>query len=1377
MSLFPESLIEQVRQALDAGDVLLHIDYRPETIQDCGDRIKCFCPIHHETIFRTLVIEKADGTYRCSNFSCDGNAGGDLIDLFARARGISYEQALLALAGAVGLTIDDAVIESFHQTTLEVARNYLDLGALAEAEEHLTGLLSIRPQSLAALETLAEVHARQGRRDALQATRLQWARALAQDGRYDDALACIDAALADEPDNEPFARLRVETLHRAGRTEEAAAALLALAADLTARGEIQLALETYRDAQAMAVDGVDAWGPMIQLLLHAGRREEAIVECVRAAEHLLAAGDADAAHAMLEQAVELDPAREDLVVRLAAAVAHGRLTGEPLESVCRRLEQLLAAQSHGAVGRALDVLEPAFPDHVGVACLRADLEEARGNDEHALDLRLALVDRLESARDAQTALAILDKLIGAAPGNVALLSRRANLLRAMDRVEQAVEAYLEIVDLFRQIDEIENAIAVYQTVINMQPGEMEHRRRQQELFLQLGNERVIVEQTMQLTQLYLERGEAPEACRLLERALEAVPQSAELLDHSGSLYEECGRRGEAAESFVAAGRLFHSQGRGEEAQQALERALRCVPEHLEARELLADVLLRRGETLQAIGILTDLSGFYQREGRPDVVIRLCRRVLSAQPDHLPTLLVLAEAHELSGEVDLRNEVLIHIVDLYMRAEDWGRATRLCDEILSHDEDCVAAIERLATISQATRRDEQSLQQLWQLAQATRRAGRAQDEMAALERLLEVDPLHVEAWQRLMEMRITRLTPRSLAAAVNEMCDRFEAAGRIEHAIEILDTLIREAESPKPELCAGLARLYEAAGDGAGLRRSIRMQAELLGRLMRDAEALDAWDRLAVLEPNDHNILRMRIELMKRNEMTDDLAAEFARLAEALARTGHDDQARVALLEVINMRPRDIRAREQMIDLMLRRGDRVGARQQIEEAASYLLEDDLCDHAIALYERILTFDPEDQPTFHKIIAIHQRMDRMEEAMAVYERLLDVLEKRPDGFEFEQAAQDALHFDPDNDRIRRRLADFYVREDRPQEAEALLLTLAVNQMEKGLLDEAGETLDLLLTIHPESVPGRAHRAQLLARRGATEEALDEFISLTGRLALQKGLESLIQPQDAVRPGAASGPGNGRPYQLIPYEGIALVADYTFDNFIVGERNNFAHAAALAAARAPGRNYNPLFLYSDVGLGKTHLCHAMAHYVRDHHPHLKVRYITMEEFVTGLIDAIGRNTIASFRGWHKVIDVLIVDDVQFLSGKERAQEEFFHIFNTLYQAGKQVVLTSDRPPKDIAHLEKRLKSRFGSGIIVDIQPPELETRVAILRHELAVMDRTGLVADEVLLFIAEHAADNVRELKAALKQVLARCELSGHALDLVLARKVLDQSLVQA
>lgn len=260
----------------------------------------------------------------------------------------------------------------------------------------------------------------------------------------------------------------------------------------------------------------------------------------------------------------------------------------------------------------------------------------------------------------------------------------------------------------------------------------------------------------------------------------------------------------------------------------------------------------------------------------------------------------------------------------------------------------------------------------------------------------------------------------------------------------------------------------------------------------------------------------------------------------------------------------------------------------------------------------------------------------------------------------------------------------------------------------------------------------------------------------------------------PAVEAGPSKTTATEDSPQRTNNFNAKYTFESFVIGESNSFAHAAALAAAEAPGRTWNPLFIYGGVGLGKTHLLHAIGHYVHNNFPHMKVKYVTSEQFTNEIIDSIragDRKRIDNFRRQYRTADVLLIDDIQFLKGKEATQDEFFHTFNALEQSGKLVVLSSDRPPKDISTLEERLRSRFEMGLITDIQPPDLETRIAILRRK-ADVERLG-VPDDVLSFIADRVSSNIRELEGALIRIVAYSSLTRRTIDIDLARGVLKDA----
>lgn len=281
---------------------------------------------------------------------------------------------------------------------------------------------------------------------------------------------------------------------------------------------------------------------------------------------------------------------------------------------------------------------------------------------------------------------------------------------------------------------------------------------------------------------------------------------------------------------------------------------------------------------------------------------------------------------------------------------------------------------------------------------------------------------------------------------------------------------------------------------------------------------------------------------------------------------------------------------------------------------------------------------------------------------------------------------------------------------------------------------------------------------------------FLSL-----IRSSVRDVIGSERAIR---LTVPPDGAPGDIetpAPARVEGLNPRYSFDTFVIGSSNRFAHAAALAVAEAPAKAYNPLFIYGGTGLGKTHLLQAIVGYVSRHSPRLSARYLTSETLTNDFINSIREKRVEHFKHRYRHYDVLLVDDIQFLEHKERIQEEFFHTFNALYEAGRQVILSSDRPPRDIATLEERLRSRFEWGLIVDIQPPDLETRIAILRKKVAT-DRIHVPDTQVLTFIAGRVSTNIRELEGALTRVVAFSSLTVRPMTVELAEDVLKDVFPQ-
>ncbi|MFH0840289.1 MAG: chromosomal replication initiator protein DnaA [Candidatus Omnitrophota bacterium] len=315
---------------------------------------------------------------------------------------------------------------------------------------------------------------------------------------------------------------------------------------------------------------------------------------------------------------------------------------------------------------------------------------------------------------------------------------------------------------------------------------------------------------------------------------------------------------------------------------------------------------------------------------------------------------------------------------------------------------------------------------------------------------------------------------------------------------------------------------------------------------------------------------------------------------------------------------------------------------------------------------------------------------------------------------------------------------------------------------------------------------------------EHYTEHIITSMGKASGKKvGLEFVILPDKAQQPPPAGGEDAVKDALLaagaavevveepkkplfpffkknLPTDESKLNPKNTFDSFVVGPSNRFAHAAALAVSESPAKAYNPLFIYGKVGLGKTHLMQAIGHYLLQKKPNIKFIYISSEKFTNQLISAIQNRTTLKFREMYRNVDLLLIDDIHFIAGKESTQEEFFHTFNTLYDAHKQIVVSSDRSPKDIPALEERLISRFEWGLVTDIQPPDIETRIAILRKKAERALIT--IPDDVTYFIAEVIRSNIRELEGALIRVVAYAKLIGKEINLDLVKEVLKDVLIE-
>ena len=311
-----------------------------------------------------------------------------------------------------------------------------------------------------------------------------------------------------------------------------------------------------------------------------------------------------------------------------------------------------------------------------------------------------------------------------------------------------------------------------------------------------------------------------------------------------------------------------------------------------------------------------------------------------------------------------------------------------------------------------------------------------------------------------------------------------------------------------------------------------------------------------------------------------------------------------------------------------------------------------------------------------------------------------------------------------------------------------------------------VDIVISIAQENQRDEDNQKELM------NQQLKQFKQRNRRSRTKKKALDLVEQPTLTE--AMESETSDTPVPVNPGDKSSLNPKYTFDTFVIGNSNSFAHAAALAVAENPAKNYNPFFMYGGVGLGKTHLMHAIGHKILQNQPQKRVLYISSEKFINELINSIKDGSPEAFRQKYRNVDVLLVDDIQFLANKERVQEEFFHTFNALKDADKQIILSSDRPPKEIEKLQDRLCSRFEGGLIADVQAPDLETRIAILKKKSTLENYN--VPDDVMTYIASHIDNNVRELEGALTQVVARASFCHYPITSQFAMNVL-QSIIKA
>ena len=1353
-TIYPEETIRKLLEQIGNLPILEAIGYRVDTIQEIGDTIKCFCPVHKEAVFRTLIIDRRTRKYRCSYSLCGGHRGGDLIDLFAKAKGIGYDEAVQQIVKVLRIEIDLPPAGDFVQKTLEVAGNYLALQSYDDAREGFQKVLSVEPENLAALKGMLEIH--RGRNEEEQRMQVlgRLAAVALKQKDFSEAAECCREILEKDPANVEIRLRYVECLIGREELHRALEEYMRLADYFETRQEFDKALDIYRKIETLDLDIIDVYPHIIQLMLVSDRARDAVEETLRKAAAHERKGEYGRALECYRYALDVDESRADVREKFIDTSIVAGLDDARVGQCLDIINDYLGEEAFAGAARALEKLRKAVPAHGAVMAKYIEVLRREGRDKAAVEAQLDLVEHLLKGGRREEAAKQLRSFGSTEDLGVDCLNRLANAQRQCGLDAQAAETYVAIAEQLKSQGNLTEAADAYETVVALNPAEIAYRKQQVELCLQAGQTDRARDKYAALLEILVGQARWDEAAVVVAKALEIAPDDGALLQYNARVLSAVGRTDEAQVHHLALAQRHVDAERWTEARRALQQVLAANPNHVEAALLFADVGSQLGDTRAARESLQRVVSHLLADKDHERAEAVLRKWHELAPDDPFVLVRLGSVYGNLGRETEQIETYRSLTLAYMANEAYARAMDACTSILERDGENIWALEQMITICEKTDKTRSVPELCLRLAHIYEKLDDADLVQHYYERAVEIEPANIQARSEYVQFLVglNRFDAASVQAqtAIAYLAEQ----NRVPEAIRIAEQLLEHAPSD-----TALRRLLIDLCREAGMHREFITHCTQLINLHYRRNEFDEvvvlYQELLRYEPRNVTFRTHLIDALMRLKRREEAIEQYFELADQYRRGDNHEDAENTLQDLLDQDPGNCRALEMLIEMLIETGQQEQAIERVRELSEIHVGAGRNAQAAEVLRRVLAFDPNNSEIRRRIAEISREDQDLRTAVDAHATRAEASLAEGDVTAAIEAQREAVRRQPDEPALRRRLAEILMQQGSTTAAMEELLQVARLRLEQGHPEDARRVVEDLLAREPSHYAARRLRAEIYAKTGNKEKALEEFMTLTPSTPVPGGDR---QTRGGFEVGGA------------PADSLQVVPDFTFANFVVGDRNRFAHATAMAVAKAPAVHYNPLFLYSDVGLGKTHLISAIANYIATHHPEQRVLYTSAEEFASHLVEAIQNNTVNVFRNRYKATDVLLVDDIHFLAGKERAQEEFFHLFNTLFQSKRQICVTSDRPPKDIARLEKRLVSRFGSGVIVDIQAPDFETRAAILKRELERLEDVSL-DDAIISLVAERIKTNVRELKAALQQIVVKHQMSGMEITAPFVKEVLD------
>ncbi|MCX7626255.1 MAG: DnaA/Hda family protein [Candidatus Sumerlaeaceae bacterium] len=1247
-----------------------------------------------------------------------------------------------------------------------MARRLRATGLFEAAENALRELEQTRPLEVAELEESLALYEQWGKIDDFAQRAIELAQTYDAQGQGKKSLTLLRRALK-VTSGHPLVRKQLADAYLGqGRTADAVRELMQLASGYGAAGKKDDELETLRRAAGLAPTDRQVRTALVEALRERGDHEAAIAQLEDLAAALMTAKDYDGALEILDQIVAQHPERlgarrmrADLYTALGDKQrAQEDLNAFYLQSLLRQADDY---HERGDLVREAATLREALkivPDNESLLRRTRNVEFEGGELEEACATTLELVRLLNRQHRTKESLELLRDACERVPDNIFVAQQLFETLCGQGATEEATALGVKLAYLLLAEHETGKAINVFEEVLTIATDRQDAEQRYAEFLEKAGQTDKAVAQYLSAGRLALEKGDWAAAQVCYSNALRLHPHETAAFEGMAEIAAHAGRVEEQADWLGKLALVHLERGETDAAIEGFERAIRIQPTRVDLREQLIGVLVQQAKIDSAVKELHELADVLNRQGDQAGALAAEERAVELAPNDVAARRRLAETLVMLNDLERGVAEFEQLSATCADKGDFAQALAVLEEAqalvparLSVRKIKADIFERMGDHERAAlERKQFEVAKALQEAESARQKRDFKSEKKALRKALEIAPADESVWQRLIQCH------HDLGETDEEVAAYLKLA---------------ELQKEKHGPTKGRATLEQALGTYPGEERLLRALFTVC-REMRDDVAVRQYAQqliglAQVKTDGPERALEIYDELL--TYLPDDVAlyldvadycAKSGRLGAALARLvrGADlaaDAQRLAdaerlLLHALNLSPKSTECLVRLVRLYERTGRTADFEKFLLELATAYEEGGDLVQAVATARRLTLVSPENVPARQFLVRLLQASGQTHAAVEEQLALVGVLQQIGALQAAVEAAREALSLSEGSERARRTLADCLAAAGDVEAANGELEELAKFYAEQERFDKAVLVLDEIIERSPKRMSSRIMRAEMYAKLGQAERALEEYREISAAVA-------------TGAMAAASVPAT----PVIPT--LQIVPEYDFDHFVVGANNNFAYATALAVARAPAQAYNPLFIYSDVGLGKTHLVNAIANHILRENPNVRIIYTNSEDFTAEVVEAIQTNTINQFRAKYKSVDLLIVDDVQFLAGKERAQEEFFHIFNALFQAKKQIVITSDRPPKDIARLENRLLSRFGAGVIVDIAAPDFETRIAILNREI---ERAGLeIPLEVVHLIAEHIDTNVRELKGALNQVVAMRTIQGKEINEANVRQMLE------